>query len=201
MSEEKSLLARSGRAVALGIATVALMAPAPAAHGATSRADYGANVNAICASANSQAQQLEGAYTRTKKRLLKRARRVSDKKFLRIHRRIGRLDIREREQLSALFRSELEQRKQVAPAPGDEALVAEWLSNREVLTGLYDQRTELDRQIQRVTYDRRSGRRALARLLNQVSQIGSQAFPLSFRDFELAAQLGAGSCVRHTLLV
>jgi len=170
------------------------------ADAASTSDDYGVTVNQICVSANAQLDPLEQVFEQTTNRLL--GHKVSDRKFAKLSRRFERIEVRFREQFSAIFHTELDQLNQVSPAPGDESLVADWLGTRELLLNLYDQSTQLSRRILRLNVRSAKGQisfralfREVGRINKQSSRISAQYLPLSGKDFDLGTQLGATSCV------
>jgi hypothetical protein len=179
---------------------IALTAAAPPAYATTSRDDYGVAVSAICSAANPQLEQLGAAFDQTKSGLLRH--KVSDRKFSKLNRRVERLEIRMRVQYSAIFHSELDQLRQVAPAPGDEALVADWIATRESLLGIWDQNTGITKRILRLNQLSAKGRISLRALIRASNQINKQAMrlfdqyiTLGGKDYDLGTQLGATPCV------
>jgi hypothetical protein len=189
------------RGVVIGVVSMGVIAAgAPPANGASTRAEYGQQADSICATANPQLDQLAAAFDQARRRLL--GHKVSDRKFAKLNRRIERLEIQMRVQFSAIFHSELDQLRQVAPAPGDEALVADWIATRESLLGIWDQNTEIIKRILRLNQLSAKGRislrafiRAGNRISKQATRLLNQYLTLGGKDYDLGTQLGATPCV------
>jgi hypothetical protein len=191
------------RSVAVAVLSMAVIAAGAApTHAASTRAEYGRQTDSICSSANPQLDQLGGAFDQVRSRLL--VHKVSDRKFSKLNRRIQRLEIQMRLQYSAIFHSELDQLRQVTPAPGDEAMVADWIGTRESLLGIWDQNTEITKRILRL--NRRSAKgwislrallRAVDRINKQATRLLNQYLALGGKDYDLGTELGAPSCVTY----
>jgi hypothetical protein len=191
--------------IAAAVAVAALAISAPPAAATTDRADYVAQVNPICASAKSQARALWETFFRTTARLEKKAEKLRGKKRVRVQRRIDELFNRLDDQILTVYSGALAQLKLVSPAPGDEALVAEWLATRQALQDLSVKSNALferiDRLFTRGFQGARSFRayrrweRKLKRLEKRTNALQALIVPLYEKDLELGAKLGATYCV------
>jgi ribosome-associated translation inhibitor RaiA len=195
-------------AIATGVAVAALAMAATPARATTDRADYDAQVNSICKVSNAQQEQFIDSLEQTLARLDRRAHKLRGKKRQKIRQREERLFEQAPSQSLAIVSAELAQLKAVLPAPGDEALVSEWLAKRDLEVQLYVQTIQIDAQIDKV-YDidlfahnykqlrkkiRRQDRQ-LKRLRRQENSLYEQLEATYKADLELGTQLGANYCV------
>lgn len=193
-------------AIALAIAMIALAITAVPALATSSRAEYDDQVNPICQSANTQAEQLLQAFEQQLRGL--EGKQVRGKKARRLRKKIDRLYNQLPSQWLAIFQSEFEQLKAVPPAPGDEGLVSDWLGNRGRLLSLTAQLFEVERQLEKL-YDgvhRAHSLRAFKRLLKRQERqekrlealnesLYEQLESASKIDLELGTRVGATYCV------
>jgi hypothetical protein len=192
-------------AIAIAVAIGTLAVAAAPARATTDRADYQAQVNPICASANSQAKALWEAFFQTSAALERKAKKLHGKKRARLERRIDGLFFRLDDEILAVYSAALAQLQLVPPAPGDEGLVTEWLATRQALQNLSAQSNALvqriDRLFTRQFQDIRSYRaylrleKKLKRLERKANALQAQIIPLYEKDIELGAKLGATYCV------
>lgn len=197
--------------IAVGGGLVALAIAASPALATTDRADYDAQVNPICASANTQAKQLYDQFEALAKRLpnsgsgsVSSTSRKRNKKESKLQRRVERLFSQLPFQAQAIYDTELAQLKQVASAPGDEALVSSWLANRQTMQDLNKQFNVLEARIERL-FNREFKRRIIRSfdklqrkengLEKKADAIYQQLEPLRNNDVQLGTQLGATYCV------
>jgi hypothetical protein len=199
-------MTRRSRQAALGvgltlIASAAFAAPAGAA---STRAEYVAQVNPICASANAQAEQLYESVSQELNRLNRKANRARGKKRRKLEARSERLFEQLPDLSLAIYYTELERLKAVAPAAGDESLVSEWLATRQAGLDLTAQANRIEKRAERLFsrgFEGHSLRAAerwekkLEKLEKQVNQLYQQAEPLYEKDIELGTKLGATYCV------
>jgi hypothetical protein len=205
---------RGGAAIIGGI--VALAVAAAPAYATSDRADYDAQVNPICASANAQVKQLydqlealldklpdsgSGTTVITDKGKSKKQRKRSKQE-----REANRLFNQLPFQIKAIYDAELAQLKQVAPAAGDESLVANWLGNRQAIQDLNAQFNALEQRIERLftrEFKRRRfnlkaferSERKQKRLEAQATALYEQLEQAENKDVEFGTQLGATYCV------
>jgi hypothetical protein len=163
--------------IALATGLIALAIGATQASATADRADYAAQVDAICAGTSARAQPLVDRHTpKATKRGL------------------------------ALLRRELRSLRRIAPAPGDEALVSSWLSLRSSIQGLVERDIAISRHLQRLEEAFFNGRghptRRLKSLFRRVGQMGRTINRLEGRvgravDAEagLSYTLGATDCI------
>jgi hypothetical protein len=195
----------SAASTVIAIALLAVAISAGPASAASTRAEYVAQVNPICASANSQARALWETFFKTTDRLEKTAKKLHGKKRIRVQRRLDELFYRLDDQVLAVYSGALAQLKLIPPAPGDEALVAEWLATRQALQDLSAKSNALfqriDRLFTRGFHEARSFRafrrleRKMERLEKRANALQAQILPLYEKDLELGAKLGATYCV------
>jgi hypothetical protein len=210
-------------AIALAITMLALAITAPSAGAAATRAEYAAQVNPICAYANAQIEQVYREIEAKIKRLERKQKKAGKNNGSSVivfnatatesrkkKKRDGLLDPFDRlfleisERTLAISAAALGQLRQVAPAPGDEALVTSWLANRQMIQELGERSARLERQSLRLfnRSDRIHSIRGLKRLeqkerrLNrQSNRLYAQLEPAYELDVELGTQLGATYCV------
>jgi hypothetical protein len=191
-------------ALALCAALIVLAATAMPASAASTRADYDAQVNPICASANAEAKQLYESAEQTFARLDRKADKARGKKRRKLEARSERLF----EQLPglslAIYLRELESLKGVPATPGDETLVSDWLTNRQTVLDLTAQANRIGRRADRLFTKGFRGHTLKAiqrwenkfrKLQQRVNQIYQQLEPLDDKDVELGTRLGATYCV------
>jgi hypothetical protein len=126
------------------------------------------------------------------------------KKAKLLERRIEKLFNQLPVRITAIYDAELAQLKLIAPAPGDETLVSDWLANRQQIQDLTRQANALEKRANRL-FDRAFTKhsfqaykkltRKVDRLERQVNQIYRQVEPLTNKDVEIGTQLGATYCV------
>lgn len=191
--------------IASAVALAALALAAAPARATTDRADYDAQVNPICASANLQAKALWEVFFQSSATLERKANKVRGEKRARLQRRLDGLYFRLQDQILAITADALAQLKLVPPAPGDDGIVSEWLATRQALHDLSAQSNALERRILRLftrQFERARSFRAflrldrkLKRLERQANALQAQLLPLYEKDIELGAKLGATYCV------
>jgi hypothetical protein len=189
---------------ALAIAA-AFMLGASSAWATTDRDDYDAQVNPICASANIQSEQLGQAIQQTYARLKRKASKVHGRKRDKLERRLDALFFDYSDQNVAVYLGEIARLRQVSPAPGDEALVSDWLSARQSTLDLTSQENALSRREDRLftrTFEHTKSLRQfikaqkrLSILDRQIAVLQSQLEPIYRQNVELGAKLGAAYCV------
>ena len=190
------------RLIAPAIIGIALAITATPAFATSDRADYDAQVNPICQSANAQEKQLYESFEQTLNRL--QGKRVRGKKAAKIEKRIERLFVQLPDQSQAILDTEFAQLKNVPPAPGDESLVSDWLAVRQSVADLVRQLNAIEKRIEKledfepkrfsIRKFKRQGRRA-DRLERKANQLYEQIEALGDRDLELGTRLGATYCV------
>lgn len=187
-------------APALALATVALIPPI--AQGATSRADYAAQVNAVCASANAEADELSRRSSQELKLLDRKLKRATGTDRRRLLARRERLSLSLPGRRLKIFSAELGQLRSVPAAPGDEGLVSTWLDTRRTILDLSAQVNRIDRRVERL-FDRFTTRsiRELNRLNQRIrkldkraNQLNNRLISLESQDDSLGTELGATSC-------
>ena len=197
--------------IAIGGGLVVLAIAASPALATTDRVDYDAQVNPICASANTRAKQLYDEFEALAKRLPNSGSGSAsstgpkrNKKESKLQRRVERLFSQLPFQVQAIYDTELAQLKQVASAPGDEPLVSTWLANRQTMQDLNKQFNVLEARIERL-FNREFKRRIIRsfeklerkenRLQKKADAIYARLEPLRNGDVQLGTQLGATYCV------
>lgn len=201
MSGTKGGVAVIGGVVALAIA-------AAPAYAATDRADYDAQVNPVCKSSNAQIDQLITSFQQTFKALDRRANKLRGKKRRKVEQQQERLYEQIPSQFLGVESAELTQLKAIAPAPGDESLVRDWLASRELKLSLYQQSIPIEQRIEKVyekdigasslkKFERKEKRqeRQVKRLERQLDSLYDQYEAAGKVDLELGTQLGATYCV------
>lgn len=163
--------------IALATAVMALAIGAPVALATTDRSDYAAQVNPICVSASTKVQPLVDKHTpKATKRGL------------------------------AILRRELKSLSKVAPAPGDQALVASWLNTRRSIQSLVERDVAIAARLQRLEDKYFNGKRpsgaglkeALRRVGNlgrTINRIEGRVSQESDTESSLAFTLGALDCI------
>jgi uncharacterized phage infection (PIP) family protein YhgE len=188
--------------IAVAVALIALAITAAVAEATTDRAEYAGQVNPICASANRQIKQLYETFEQAVDRINSKLNSARGKKRTRLANQIDKLFFRLPDQTLAVSYAELAQLRLIAPAAGDETLVSDWLSNRQLLLDLSAQYNQLEKQSEKL-FNRTShsfrGFRKLQRRQHQLDQRANQLYqqfePLGEKDVELGTQLGATYCV------
>jgi hypothetical protein len=205
---------RGGAAIIGGI--VALAIAAAPAYATTDRADYDAQVNPICASANARTKQLYDQFEALIKKLpnsgsgttsiTSKGKSKKQRKQSKLERQVERLYEQLPFQVHAIYDAELAQLKQVAPAPGDETVTSNWLANRQAIQDLDAQFDALEQRIEKL-FARAFSRRRIKvdtfakverkqkRLEAQANVIYEQLEQAGNKDVELGTQLGATYCV------
>jgi hypothetical protein len=186
-------MGRLGKIVVVCAAAIALHVAGASA--AATRSEYAAQVNPICASANAQADQVF-------KRLARKVRkldRAQGKKGngLGLLGRIGKLFAQADRRTEQIYDAELAQIAPIAPAPGDEAVVASWLGNRAQLLTLVKRISRLNEKIQRLFsgIPDQKGFAHLKRLERRSKRLAKEYARLDDIDLELGTQLGVSYCV------
>jgi hypothetical protein len=162
---------------AISIIVIALAITAAQASATTDSADYARQVNAICAKAGARVQVLVDS----------RARNATKRSL-------------------AILRRELGSLRQVAPAPGEEALVSSWLSTRRSIQKLTERDVALARRLQRLEDKFFNGKQHSAQglepLIRRVGRMGHSINRLEGRvsraaesEANLAFTLGALDCI------
>ena len=183
---------------------VALAVLPAAALATVDRADYAAQVNPICASANVRDQQLTVR---------------AEERFAQLHRKLRRAQGQRRETLLAKDRKlslalpdrhlairydELRGLQTVAPAPGDQSLVSSWLAARRSGLDLNHRLNKLDRRDDRLL--KRTAQTIDIETLNRLdrkirvldkraSRLENKVIAAESTDFDLGAELGANDCI------
>jgi hypothetical protein len=190
--------------IAIAVAMAALAISASSANATTNRADYAAQVNPICASANAQIKQLFETFDQELSRLDRKANKARGRKQEQLEARIEKLFTQLPGQSLAIAYAALAQLRSVSAAPGDEALVSTWLANRQTILDLSEQANRIQKRADRLFNRAFKGRsfRAFTRLTRRVDALQRKAYriyeqiePLADKDVELGTQLGATYCV------
>jgi hypothetical protein len=192
--------------IATGVAIAALAIAASPAAATTDRIDYSDQANPICASTNKQYDQvyesfeaqldrLDGRRSKNRKQARKRVRQ-----FERLYEQLPF-------QIIALYKSELEQLKAIAPPPGYEDTVTRWLGTRGEIAALYEQYLQIDQQLEGPLLEpRKDGKRPSRKAIKRAQKRRSNLYRLEDRieeqllndsevDLELGSKLGAAYCV------
>ena len=192
---------------AVAVALLALAVACSTALATTDPADYAAQVNPICAAANSQDQRLSDAAEREFSRIHRELRKAGDRKRQKLLARDRKLSAAlPRQHLQIRYR-ELDRLRAVAAAPGDEGVVAGWLGARKAVLDLSGQVDRLDRRIDRLH------KRFLTRdleLLNEldlkirtldrkIAKISNKLIQAEDTELDLGTQLGATDCVNDVV--
>jgi hypothetical protein len=188
--------------IAPATVAVALAITAAPVFATTDVADYAAQVNPICQSANAQQKQLYESFEQAINRLHDKPAR--GKKGAKIERRIDRLFTQLPIKSQAVLDAEFSQLKNVPPAPGDEGLVSDWLAIRQSELNLGRQLTALEIRIEKLfnfepkklsirAFNRQDRREK--RLEQKANRLYKQLEPLGDTDLELGTRLGATYCV------
>jgi hypothetical protein len=153
--------------------------------GASTRTEYAAQVNQICAAANEQTQQLAEELQ-------------SIKRKKRLH-ALSKLDVRFAGRALAISAGELTQLQQVLPAAGDESLVASWLLARAKVHEFDRRLHRLDRElISQARHIRtRKDDARLDHLENKEFRLGNRSTPFLQADRDLGRELGVSECVKR----
>lgn len=203
--------------ISIAVAGLALVSAVPSASATANRPEYQAQVNEICANANREQERIVGVLIRKLKRAEKkqggsgeiiffteRAVLAAKKKgkpkpetdpLTRIFNHYNRL-------LLAVEDSELASLVQIAAAPGDEALVADWLRSRELQNRLYREAIHIEARIEKLFRANLRTRKEVLRLLKKLEKlerryerIVEQAAAAYETDIEVGARLGASYCI------
>jgi hypothetical protein len=192
--------------IATGVAIASLAIAASPAAATTDRIDYSDQANPICASTNKQYDQvyesfeaqldrLDGRRSKNRKQARKRVRQ-----FERLYEQLPF-------QIIALYKSELEQLKAIAPPPGYEDTVTRWLGTRGEIAALYEQYLQIDQQLEGPLLEpRKDGKRPSRKAIKRAQKRRSNLYRLEDRieeqllndsevDLELGSKLGAAYCV------
>jgi ribosome-associated translation inhibitor RaiA len=190
--------------IAFATTLIALAITVTAAYATTDRTEYAAQVNTICRSANAQQKQLYEAFEQAIDRLDAKEKKARGRKVAKIEQAIERLFNQIPVQSLAIADAEHAQVKQIAPAPGDEALVSEWVGINQSVLDLNRQIQAIERRAERL-FDapfkghsiRAFGKRdrKQKRLERQANGLYQQLEPLYDRYVEVGTQLGATYCV------
>jgi hypothetical protein len=175
----------------------AALLAAPVASATTDRANYAAQVNPICASANAQHEAAYEAFLAKAKRQARKQkgrRGNSSAPF-----NFASL-IRQGERIDGATQSALEA---IPAAPGDEGIVATWLRVRRDRLNLDMKANKLTIQMDRMFNQLGKGspraftkfERRMRRIDRQYSRLLRQGETLSDQNLELGTQLGATYCV------
>src|SRR4051794_7013577 len=199
---------RRGGIAIVGGCLVALGLVAAPALATTDRLDYADQANPICKSSNTQVEQLITSFQQTFKALDRRANKLHGKKRRRVEQQQERLYEQIPFQFLGLESAELTQLKAIAPAPGDDSLVRDWLGSRELKLSLYQQTIPIEQRIEKVyetdigasslkKFERKLKRqqRQVKRLERQLDSLYDQYEAAGKVDLELGTQLGATYCV------
>jgi ribosome-associated translation inhibitor RaiA len=189
-----------------GVTTAALAIAASPAHATSDRVDYDAQVNPICAAANSQAEQVYAAFEQRFAQLKRKESKVRGKKKReKIESRLSSLFFDAGDQNVAVYAAEVARLKQVSAAPGDESLVSDWLAARQEVVDLSAESNTLQREEDRLFTRTYAGAHSLRKFLRlqkrlsvldrQLNVLEAQLDPLYTKDIELGAKLGASYCV------
>jgi hypothetical protein len=202
----------------MAVAAAALAMTAPGAQATANRAEYQAQVNEVCVTANREAERIFGALIR---KLIKAEKRgkgdgESEVVFFSVQRKRIAVPLSHKQPgpdpITRIFRhfsrllllvdeSELANLRQVAPAPGDDGLVNDWLSSRALQIELYREALRLDARLEKL-FETGPGKigfegffKKLAKIERRYEQIAEQAFAAFDTDIELGARLGASYCI------
>jgi hypothetical protein len=193
-----------GGVISVGGVVAVLAVLAAPAQATTDRADYAVQANTICKSSNAQQDQLYESFEQTVKRLNAKEQKARGKKRERIEKRLNVLFDQLPVQGLAIFSTEIGQLAQVAPAPGDEAVVADWIAGRRSLVDLIAQSNAIETRLEhlfdsnRIFHSLRGFRkldRKERRLKRQAAALAPQIEALEKKDLELGTELGATYCV------
>ena len=186
---------RLGQVIPVCAAVLALAAPNATA--AATRSEYAAQVNPICADANTQVEQVYAQLTRK----LRKLDQADNKKGngLGLIRRFDKLFAQTSRRVEGIYAAELTQIAPIAPAPGDEALVASWFGNRTALRGAVKRLNRVSEEQSRLfittdIFDPKTVKRE-KRLQRKSSRLLKQYTRLAEVDLELGTQLGVNYCV------
>jgi hypothetical protein len=195
-------------AIATSVAAAALAIAAAPAVATTDRADYAAQVNPICKSANSQQKQLYEGFEQALDRIDKKRQTARGKKRAKLNARLEKLFSQLPAQSLAIADAEEAQLRQVAAAPGDEALVSDWLGNRQAELEVIRQLNAIEARIEALFERSSTGRnikallkherridRKVKRLERHADALYSQLEDLQERNLEEGTELGATYCV------
>jgi hypothetical protein len=195
-------LRRSRKPVALVIALVALAIAPPTVRAATNRAEYAAQVNPICVSANARADELSRQTSQELKRLDRKLKRATGSQRRRLLARRENLSLSLPGRRLKIFSAELGQLRSVPAAPGDEVLVSSWLDTRQMILDLSAQINRIDRRVAHLLerFTTRSIRelnrleRKIRVLDKRAGQLNNRLISLESQDDDLGTELGATSC-------
>jgi hypothetical protein len=185
------------------IALVALAIAPSTVRAATNRAEYAAQVNTICASANARADELSRQTSQELKRLDRKLKRATGAQRRRLLARRTKLSLSLPGRRLKIFSAELGQLRSVPAAPGDESLVTSWLDIRQTILDLSAQVNRIDRRVAQL-FERFTTRSIpeLNRLERKVRMLDKRAGQLNNRKISMEGQhdaigteLGATSCI------
>jgi hypothetical protein len=193
----------SRKSLAIATALVAVVTGSATAHAASTRADYAAQVNPICASATAQDQQLTARSEEELRRIHQALKKVEGRKREKLLARDRKLSSALPDQHLRIRYSELARLRAVPAAPGDEGLVATWLDGRKQSLDLTSKVNSIDRRVERLfkrfrtrDIDELNRLDRKVRVLDKrAAQINNQVFDLETQNDELGTQLGATDCV------
>ena len=155
------------------MAAALLALTAVPASAAATRAEYAGQVNTICASVGDNVN-----------RALKKLGKKKDPKSL----------FRVLERVNKVLRRMVNGVAQVPAAPGDEALVADWVASLRRVTRLTDRVTDLTRKLFRA-FKKPPKPKALIKLGFQLDQASSRLLEAADLSTTLGIELGATECV------
>jgi hypothetical protein len=175
----------------------------PIGWGATSRGDYAALVNPICASTNAEVDELSRRTSRELKLLDRKLKRATGADRRRLLARRQKLSSSLPGRRLKLFSAELGQLRSVPAAPGDESLVLSWLDTRKAILDLSAQVNLIDRRVDSLLgrFTTRSIpelnrlERKIRKLDKRAGQLNNQLISLQNLDDDLGTELGAASCI------
>jgi hypothetical protein len=193
---------RGGVAVIGGL--VALAIAAAPAQATTDRADYAAQANAVCKSGNAQQKQLYEGFEQAIDRINAKEKKVHGRKRAKLESKIETLFNQIDDQSLAIADATHSQLKLIAAAPGDEQLVADWLTTAQTSLDLIRQVDAIEARIEKLFNAPFKGHsirafrkrdRTQKRLEQQANALYAQLDPLNEKYVEQGTELGATYCV------
>jgi hypothetical protein len=162
--------------VLLVVTAAAALVAAPGASAAATRAEYVAQVNPICKQANTQSGKV---FSRAIKG--QNPDQIKPGVLTKALKRVNRITRKTTNRIAG-----------VPAAPGDEALVAEWVASRRHSQRLSDQLLAVDQDL--TTAERQHNRKLIGRVFKRVIRIIDRLIPALKRETGLATQLGLTQC-------
>jgi hypothetical protein len=190
---------RARTSAALFIGLIAALQIATPAEATSTHAEYVAQVTPICDAANAEIDHISAERDRKLDLSEKALLRIGPARYFK---RLTKTYEWESDRSHEITAAALARLDQVPPAPGDEALVAQWLGNRHLQQDLD---TRIDHLLEKSSGPKKHlsprAKRNRKREGRELDQSLDQSLIALFLDVELAKKLGVLSCVRGAELL